>query len=385
MSSRHSGGRRSVGALCAAVLSAAAATAAIDHAGLVEAPAAPARLAIYYGIPSLVNGAGGDIERAARVFGDYDVVVFGDGLQYDKPRIDGPSAGPVEHERTRAIVGRLTAIGAATQVFGYVPLGDTQRLSRAALADGVRRWRDMGIDGIFLDEAGYDFGVTRARQTEVIDLIHGAELRVFANAFNPDDILAAEMVPVNARGGGNPRGLPSRLGANDLLLLESYVARIGEVEPADSWFERSRKAAAYSRRTGIGVMTVTTARPDRAFDASLCELAWWGTVLWGFAGFGWGEPSFAAPTSQLPLRLCLEDRELSSAGVYVADVTRDGTRFVRRTKHGAVEIDLSRRIGGIRTGRATTPPRRRPRAPARASRGTAARMSSGAPRGTGPV
>ena len=41
-----------------------------------------ARLAIYYGYPSLVNGANGDLEKAARVFSAYDVVVLGDGLEF---------------------------------------------------------------------------------------------------------------------------------------------------------------------------------------------------------------------------------------------------------------------------------------------------------------
>src|SRR5436190_6871477 len=41
----------------------------------------PQRLAIYYGYPSLVDGARGDIARVAAVFGEYDVVVFGDGLE----------------------------------------------------------------------------------------------------------------------------------------------------------------------------------------------------------------------------------------------------------------------------------------------------------------
>ena len=360
MSFRRSDGRCRLRLAGVAVVTAAAASAGLAEAAQGHGPASPARLAIYYGIPSLVNGAGGDVERAARVFAEYDVVVFGDGLQYDR-RASGPSAGPVEHERTRAIVRRLVQMRPAVQIFGYVPLGDTQRLSWAALTDGVRRWRDMGIHGIFLDEAGYDFGVTRSRQNEVIDLIHSAELRVFANAFDPDDVLAAVVVPVNARGGGNPHGLRSRLGGDDLLLLESFVVRLGDLEPADSWFERSRKAAAHSRRTGIGVMTVTTPRSDRPFDESLCELAWWGTVLWGFEGFGWGEPYFGAPSSQLPLRACRGGGELESAGPYVSDVTRDRTRFVRRTKQQTVEVDLSRRSGGLRSGRATTPPRDPPR------------------------
>jgi hypothetical protein len=345
----------------AAVLTAAVASVTAGSASRVEGPVPPARLAIYYGIPSLVNGAGGDVEHAARVFAEYDVVVFGDGLQYDALRPAGPSAGPVEHQRTRAIIRRLVALRPAVQLFGYLPLGDTQRLSSAALTDGVHRWQDMGVHGIFLDEAGYDFGVTRARQNEIVDLIHGAELRVFANAFNPDDVLAPEIVPLNGRGGGNPPGLPARLGPRDLLLLESFVVRVGEVEPPKPWFERSRKAAAHARRTGVGVMTVTTTRPDTPFDASLCELAWWGSVLWGFAGFGWGEPYFGAPSSQLPPRACTTHDALGSAGAYVSDVTREGTRFVRRTKDQAVELDLTRRRGGLRPAVAATPPRDRPR------------------------
>ena len=383
MSCHRSDGRGKARVVSAAVLTAAVTSAAVASGSRVEGPASPARLAIYYGIPSLVNGAGGDVDRAARVFAEYDVVVFGDGLQYDARRTAGPSAGTVEHQRTRAIIRGVTARRAAVQLFGYVPLGDTQRLSWAALADGVRRWRDMGVHGIFLDEAGYDFGVTRARQNEVVDLIHSAGLRVFANAFNPDDLLATEIVPANARGGGNPLGLTPRLGAGDLLLLESFLVRLGEVEPADSWFERSRKAAAHSRRTGVGVMTVTTPRPDGAFDASLCALAWWGTILWSFNGFGWGEAYFAAPSSQLPLRACGAEDALGSAGAYVSDVTRDGMRFVRRTPDQEVEIDLARRSAGLRRDSTTTPPRDRRRSPP-PSRGRDARTSSGAPRGTGP-
>ena len=41
----------------------------------------PDKLAIYYGWPSAVNGAGGDINVAAAVFDDYDQVVFGAGLE----------------------------------------------------------------------------------------------------------------------------------------------------------------------------------------------------------------------------------------------------------------------------------------------------------------
>src|SRR5689334_9511150 len=76
------------------------ATTAVMAASAGEAPRTPRRLAIYYGIPSLVNGAAGDVERAAAVFAGYDVVVLGEGLQYDAPAHGRPSAGPVERQRT---------------------------------------------------------------------------------------------------------------------------------------------------------------------------------------------------------------------------------------------------------------------------------------------
>src|SRR6516225_837643 len=40
------------------------------------------RVAVYYGYPSLVNGAKGDLDKAAQVFNRYHIVVFGDGLEF---------------------------------------------------------------------------------------------------------------------------------------------------------------------------------------------------------------------------------------------------------------------------------------------------------------
>jgi hypothetical protein len=349
-------------------------------------PRAPARLAIYYGIPSLVNGAGGDVGRAARTFAEYDVVVFGDGLQYDVPRSGGPSAGPLEHARTRAIVRELAALNAEALVFGYVPLGDTLALPMPAIVDAIRRWRALGVNGIFLDEAGFDFGVTRARQTEAIQAARAEGLRVFVNAFDPDDVFSSDAKPVNARGGGNPLGAPSALRAGDLLLIESFVVRNGEAEPDDRWFERSRKASAHSRRTGVGVMTVTTTTSVRSFDEPLCRTAWWAAVLWGFDGFGWGEPAFSAPSSALPPRRCHGTGLPGNAGPYVSDVTREGSRFVRRAQRATVEVDFARREGRTRPSAAITQPAGQgPSSAAPTPERAGARMWRDVPRGTAPA
>jgi hypothetical protein len=295
-----------------------AATIAADAAaGAADELAAPGRLAIYYGIPSLVNGAGGSVEHAAAVFGGYDVVVFGAGLQH-------PSS--TERRPTAAIIARLAATRPSTRVFGYIPLGDASALPLAAVAEAIAQWKAMGVHGIFLDEAGFDFGVTPARQSAAVDAVHRAGLTAFVNAWQPDDVF----------------GAASRLRTGDLYLLESFLVKNSRLDDAAHWFARAERAAAHSRTRGVQVWTVTTTVAAAPFDPELCALAWWGTALWGFHGFGWGEPDFSAPSSQLPARACAA---ALPNGVFTGPVERAGARFTRPARAGRVEVDLERRRG----------------------------------------
>src|SRR5688500_20219405 len=79
----------------------------------------PAALAIYYGYPSLINGASGNVARAVAAFADYDVLVLGDGLQFADldARRRPAGAGSDEHHRTRAIIERLRARSASMQIY----------------------------------------------------------------------------------------------------------------------------------------------------------------------------------------------------------------------------------------------------------------------------
>src|SRR5438874_120140 len=65
----------------------------------------PARLAIYYGYPSLVSAANGDVEKAAGVFSKYDVVVLGAGLEFPDRQIGRyPPGDPQEHQKVLKII-----------------------------------------------------------------------------------------------------------------------------------------------------------------------------------------------------------------------------------------------------------------------------------------
>jgi hypothetical protein len=325
---------------------------ATSEEGAPRAPLAPARLAIYYGYPSLVNGASGNVERAAATFAEYDVVVFGDGLEFADVDTRRSPAGPgvTEHRRTRAIIDRLER--QSVDVYGYVDLGNTQQLSPAELQSRVRLWAAMQVSGIFFDEAGYDFGVTRDRQNAITDFTHGLGLRVFMNAFNPDDVFAATPVPLNAAGGGNPSGAASRMGATDAYLLESFQVRLGKVEAWSSWKARTQAAVAHRARHGSRIFAVTTTTPETERSAvDLYAYAWWSAAVWGLDGFGWGEPHFSGASAKLPARHSLIDARAIAGTRFVGDATETAEGLERRTDAGRIVVSRSARAGRFVAGR----------------------------------
>ena len=327
----------------------AVAPAAVDsRAPSPAARLAPARLAIYYGYPSLVNGASGDVDRAAATFAEYDVIVLGDGLEFPdvQARRMPPGVGPDEHRRTRAIIDRLRALAPSTRVYGYVDLGNTQKLPVPEIQYRVRLWSAMGVAGIFLDEAGFDFGVTRERQNAVIDFIHELRLSAFVNAFNPDDVFTATPVPLNGAGGGNPAGLPTRLGARDAFLLESFQVRLGEPEAWPAFAARTAAAVAHRDRfqTRVYAVTTTTDRTEK-LASQLYPYAWWSAALWGLDGFGWGEPDFSGVTSKLPARHAAFAADAAIGTQFISRVTETADGLERRTNAGRIVISRSSRSG----------------------------------------
>ena len=115
---------------------------------------APGNLLIYYGYPSLVNGANGNLTKAASTLGSYNDVVLGDTLEL--------SSHP-DHSNTTKILA--SSAMANTKVFGYVDLGvTTQNLSIKTMETDISDWKTTGATGIFLDDFGYDYNSTRAAE-----------------------------------------------------------------------------------------------------------------------------------------------------------------------------------------------------------------------------
>jgi hypothetical protein len=231
-------------------------------------PPKPVPVAIYYGYPSLVNGAKGDLEKAARAFSKYRIVVIGDGLEFP----NHPDHGNVVH-----LLQRLKK----SRVFGYICIGSSQKLPIDEVRRRILAWKQTGVNGIFLDEAGNDFDVSRERREQIIDIVHAANSSVFINAFQPSDVFA--------------NGTHLRRG--DFFLLESFVVRNGKLDDSTLMNSRVQEAREFRNRYKVGLVGVTTT--PGPFSPDLYRAACIAAKKASLDGVGWGEPNFSSSSNEL--------------------------------------------------------------------------------------
>lgn len=176
------------------------------------------KVLLYYGYPIAINGAW-NVEDAVNIYRTYDVVVLGD--TYQNPEHD-------TYEDTVAIIKKLAEVAPDVRVVGYVPIGldkswEDSNLTMDELKLRVNQWNDIGVHGIFLDEFGYDYFVTRERQNEIVNYCHSLGKFVFANSwsveycFNPNPMEISWLPDFYP----NPEGIAPVLNENDYYLYEN--------------------------------------------------------------------------------------------------------------------------------------------------------------------
>lgn len=242
---------------------------------LAGAASEPLDLLIFYGWPSVINQAAGPAAAAAE-YARYDFVVLGAG-----PEV----ATHPDHNRTAALLAEPALQG--TFVFGYVTLGlASVNLSLEEVRSHIEAWQAIGADGIFFDEFGYDFGVTRERQNAAVDYAHSLGMPVMANAWEPADVFGREAGPPN------PEGRAPSLGAGDYYLSESYFVMDGRYTAEAPRLAKASRLAAYQAALGFSVMSIATAGPA-GYDEEMFFAAWRGAAADGHVATGWGEYLFS--------------------------------------------------------------------------------------------
>lgn len=164
---------------------------------------------IYYATLNAIN-AKYDNDYAAGVLSRYDDVVLGAGLQ---------DPGHSDYANTTAIMTKVAALNPDTVLWGYIDVGvSTNNYSLAQLQTFVDQWLAIGAGGIFCDDFGYDYGVSRDRQNSIIDYIHSKGVGAILNAWTSSDVFGSA---VNAT--YNPSGTATHANSSDVYLLESWI------------------------------------------------------------------------------------------------------------------------------------------------------------------
>ena len=236
------------------------------------APAVPARkhLLVYYGYPVAFKGIWNAAAVAAEIAANYDYWVVGD--TYQDPAHE-------EYASTVSIVNAVRAAGC--KVYGYVPIGlSTSALTLAQMQARVDQWATIGVDGIFLDEFGFDYSNTRTRQKSIVDYVHGKGLPYCANAWTAEDFMCDDVneLPWPSNDWryqnfvtGNPTNLPLTRTAGDSYLIENFC--FSHTGPAGVFHvqERSALTTALAASKGVEVWALAVL-PETApgvLDAAL--------------------------------------------------------------------------------------------------------------------
>ncbi|MDD2565766.1 MAG: type II secretion system protein [Candidatus Gracilibacteria bacterium] len=173
------------------------------------------KLGIYYGYPSSLNNVsnGYQLDKVVNDLNKFDTIILGEGLE---------KIGHSDHINTQNILSGGTdwygtRQGYKGEPYGYISLMQ----STGSIFTSVDEWKALGIKGIFLDEAGYDYLIptissieinARIHQNDVINYIHQKGLKIIINSWNVDDVF----------GTLNGEAI-STINSNDSYLMESFV------------------------------------------------------------------------------------------------------------------------------------------------------------------
>ncbi len=268
----------------------------------------PKKLAIFYAYPSTVNNTY-SVPGAVSVFNDYDLVVFGAGIE--------ESSHP-DHTKTKNIIKDSQM--ANTEVYGYI---DSTR-TVADFKNRVVSWKNMGVKGIFCDQFGYDFGTTRVKQNSLISYIHSKSLKAIVDAWDPDDVFSTTINIPN-----NPLGIGCLLNNSDWYLAQSYQILNGDYQNVTFWQTRSNKMVNYRQQFGTKMACITT-YDSRPFDQNKADYSYYSAVIYKFDAWGWGEINFSATSVQLPMR----QRKDVLGTKFKTNITVIGPVYERQTNVG---------------------------------------------------
>jgi len=210
-----------------------------------------------------------------------------------------------DYENTVAIIARMNELKPSVKVFGYVATTETFDDFKPK----VDEWCDLGVYGIFVDSAGYDYGTpaTNGRDAfnEKIDYIHNKATTniVFANAWNMDHILGTVNDPTYPNSTWNPSLHESSLGVGDWVLMESFPINTTDYaegyEDDAEWLARAEKAMGHREKYGVSLAGVGIISNGHASGQDLFDFGFISALMWNLFAFGTSDTGYGAGSSEV--------------------------------------------------------------------------------------
>jgi len=254
----------------------------------------PMDLLIYYGWLNSFNYSdnGWGNEKVAQDMAKYNYLVLGDGIQIDTHG---------DYANTQVIVPRVQALNQRASIFGYVSANQTL----ADFKTKVDAWDTLGVNGIFMDESGYDYGVDRVGFNERVDYVHGKtdSNLCFVNAWNLDHVLGTDNDPSYPNSTYNTVSGSSNLTSNDWCLLESFAVNTtaystnGGYETKANWAARGADAADKRFTYGVNLAASTVINNSNSNGQDLFNFGFVSAMTWNLDAFGSSDTSYGSSSA----------------------------------------------------------------------------------------
>ncbi len=251
----------------------------------------PQHLGIFYGWPSAARS---DIEpelSPEQLFERFDTIVLGAGLAEPSHQ---------DHDFTAALI--QAQADSDREIFGYMDMGITTRPMSSdldSLLSEIEQWQQMGITGIFWDDVGFefagdlDFVAYRRRVNQLIEETHARDLKVFINAWNPDDLL----MPYQQ---GDSLIARPDFTEDDILLAEGWFVSDARYMHPTVWQQKAERISAYRQEAPFRLACLATGLEpiDPATNDSF-QAAYWGAVMYGCDLFQYTNPQYGSQATSL--------------------------------------------------------------------------------------
>lgn len=299
----------------------------------------PKSFLVYYGYLNSFNSAMffWSNELVAMEMAKYDVCVFGDGIQ---------DQGHPDYANTEIIIARLKVLKPNIEIYGYVTANQTINDFQSK----VNQWETLQVHGIFIDEAGYDYGTDRDKQNSCIQHVRSKTYakKCFINAWNMDHIIGVADDPSYPNSTFNPSLHASLLDSRDIYLLESfsinttaYSANDGYAVQADV-LARGNKAAAHNTTYGIKIASLGVINNANVSGQKLFNFAYHTSILFGVDFEGTSDTNYGASSAAVNFWTRPGARHIGkTTTINVVQSLIDANVLVRFGDRSKVTVDFS--------------------------------------------